>query len=68
MALPLVRLDTTIADLYHNHGIHGPFLATIHVVFAHMDLHPEFPRETVYPEDEEPVAYGANEKEIDKLR
>ncbi|KAI9787513.1 MAG: hypothetical protein M1839_000043 [Geoglossum umbratile] len=68
MALPLTRLDTTIADLYRNHGIHGPFLTTIQAVFAHMDLHPEFPRETVYPEDEEPVAYDANEKEIDSLR
>ncbi|KAI9767976.1 MAG: hypothetical protein M1840_005288 [Geoglossum simile] len=68
MAMPLVRLDTTVADLYRNHGIHGLFLATTHGVFAHMDLHPEFPRETVYPEDEEPVPYGTNEQERAKLK
>jgi hypothetical protein len=68
MAMPLVRLDTTVADLYRNHGIHGPFLATILPVFAHMDLHPEFPRETVYPEDAEPAPYNENEQEIAKLR
>lgn len=68
MALPSVRLDTTVADLYGKHGIHGLFTATTHCVFAHMDLHPEFLRETVYPEDEEPVPYGADEQEIANLR
>ena len=68
MAMPLVRLDTTIADLYRDHGIQGPFLATTHAVFAHMDLHSEFPRETVYPEDEEPGLYGLNEQDIAKTR
>jgi hypothetical protein len=68
MAIPLVRLDTTIAGLYRNHGIHGPFIASIHAVLAHMDLQPNFPRETVYPKDEEPVSHGANEQEVEKLR
>ncbi|MCJ1266244.1 hypothetical protein MMC22_006127 [Lobaria immixta] len=62
------RLDTTVADLYRDHGIHGRFTATTHCVFGHMDLHPQFPRETVYPEDEEPVPYGANKQEIARLK
>ena len=33
-----------------------------------MDLHPEFPRETVYPEDEELVPYGANKQKIVRLK
>lgn len=63
-----VRLDTTLADLYHEHGIKGPFIVTTHCVFGHMDLHPEFPRELMYPEDEEPVPYSNDEQEIARLR
>lgn len=62
------RLDTTVADLYRDHGIPARLTATTHCVFGHMDLHSEFPRETVYPEDEEPVPYGTNEQEIARLR
>ncbi|RYP40286.1 hypothetical protein DL767_001829 [Monosporascus sp. MG133] len=40
----------------------------MYCVFAHMDLHPEFPKETVYPEDEEPVPYSDNKSEQDRLR
>ena len=62
------RLDTTVADLYRDHGIHGRFIATTHCVFGHLDLHPELSRETVYPEDEEPVPYGGNEEELARLK
>jgi ATP-grasp domain len=68
MAMPLVRLDTTVADLYRNHGIHGPFIAITQPVFANIDLHPEFPRELIYPEDEEPFLSDESEDEIAKLR
>lgn len=41
----------------------------MYCVFGHMDLHPAFPRELVYPEDEEPVPYCVeDEREIAKLR
>ncbi|RYP71223.1 hypothetical protein DL771_004915 [Monosporascus sp. 5C6A] len=40
----------------------------MYCVFTHMDLHPEFPKETVYPEDEEPVPYSDNKSEQDRLR
>ncbi|KAJ4396741.1 hypothetical protein N0V93_000963 [Gnomoniopsis smithogilvyi] len=40
----------------------------MYCVFGHMDLHPCFPRELVYPEDEEPVPYADDEKEIARLR
>ncbi|TPX11665.1 uncharacterized protein E0L32_007644 [Thyridium curvatum] len=63
-----VRLDTTLADLYREHGIKGPFIVTTHCVFGHMDLHPEFPRELMYPEDEEPVPYSNDKQEIARLR
>ncbi|KAJ4411256.1 hypothetical protein N0V82_009072 [Gnomoniopsis sp. IMI 355080] len=63
-----IRLDTTLADLYRECGIQGPFIVTMYCVFGHMDLHPCFPRELVYPEDEEPVPYANNEKEIERLR
>ncbi|ORY61574.1 uncharacterized protein BCR38DRAFT_459420 [Pseudomassariella vexata] len=63
-----IRLDTTLADLYRANGIEGPFIVTMYCVFGHMDLHPEFPRELVYPEDEEPVPYANDEKEIAHLR
>lgn len=67
-AEPLIRLDTTLSDLYKANGIKGPFVVTMHCVFGFMDLHSEFPRETVYPEDEEPVPYTSNQTEIDRLR
>ena len=66
--MPTIRLDTTLADLYRDHGIHGSFTTSTHCVFAHMDLHPNFPREAVFPEDEEPVPYGADEQEIARLK
>ena len=61
-------LDTTLADLYRQVGIKGSFIVTMYCVFGHMDLHPEFPRELVYPEDEEPVPYSNDEQEHIKLR
>ena len=63
-----IRLDTTVADLYRAHGIRGHFIATMHWVFSHTDLHPGFPRETVYPEDEDPIPYNANEQETAHLK
>lgn len=63
-----IRLDTTLADLYRECGIPGPFIVSMYCVFGHMDLHPCFPRELVYPEDEEPVPYADNEEEIARLR
>lgn len=66
--MAFVQLDTTLADLYHAHGIPGLFIATTHCVFGHLDLDPEWPRETVYPEDEEPVPYGSDEREISQLK
>jgi hypothetical protein len=63
-----IRLDTTLADLYREHGIQGNFVFATHCVFAHLDLHPNFPRETTYPEDEEPVPHGDDEQEISRLR
>jgi hypothetical protein len=65
---PTIRLDTTLADLYHEHGIPGAFTATTYCVFGHMDLDPAFPRELTYPEDEEPVPYSTNPAEITRLR
>lgn len=68
-AEPFIKLDTTIADIYEANGIKGPFIVTMYCVFGQMDLHPSFPRELVYPEDEEPVPYDPNnQKELDKLR
>ncbi|CAN8098565.1 unnamed protein product [Discula destructiva] len=63
-----IRLDTTLADLYRECGIPGPFVVTMYCVFGHMDLHPSFSRELVYPEDEEPVPYTDDEQEIARLR
>lgn len=63
-----VRLDTTLADLYRECSIPGPFIVTMYCVFGHLDLHPSFPRERVYPEDEEPVPYSDDEKEIARLK
>ncbi|POS74640.1 solid-state culture specific ATP-grasp domain-containing protein [Diaporthe helianthi] len=64
-----IRLDTTLAELYQANGIPGPFIVTMYCVFGHMDLHPAWPRELVYPEDEEPVPYSPeNEQEIARLR
>lgn len=63
-----IKLDTTLADLYREHGIEGSFIVTMYCVFGHMDLHPSFPREIVWPEDEEPVPYSDDEKEIARLR
>ncbi len=65
---PRVRLDTTLAELYRANGILGDFIVTMYCVFAHMDLHPAFPRETVYPEDEEPVPFSDDRGEQDHLR
>lgn len=66
---PRIRLDTTLADIYEANGIKGPFVVTMYCVFGHMDLHPAFPRESVYPEDEEPVPYDANnQKDLERLR
>lgn len=58
-----IRLDTTLAELYRENGIRGPFIVTMYCVFGHMDLHPAFPRELVYPEDAEPVPYAADDEE-----
>ncbi|KAI3396004.1 hypothetical protein diail_575 [Diaporthe ilicicola] len=64
-----IKLDTTLAELYSANGIRGPFIVTMHCVFGHMDLHPAWPSELVYPEDEEPVPYCAeNKQEIARLR
>lgn len=65
---PRVRLDTTLAELYRANGISGDFIVTMYCVFAHLDLHPAFPRETVYPEDEEPVPFSDDREEQDRLR
>lgn len=64
-----IQLDTTLAELYQANGIQGPFIVTMYCVFGHMDLHPAWTRELVYPEDEEPVPYSTeNEQEIARLR
>lgn len=64
-----IQLDTTLAELYQANGIKGPFIVTMYCVFGHMDLHPAWPRELVYPEDEEPVPYcPENKQEIARLR
>ncbi|KAI0133922.1 hypothetical protein BJ170DRAFT_716187 [Xylariales sp. AK1849] len=66
--MKIIQLDTTLADLYRENGIDGPFVSTMYCVFAHMDLHPAFPRELVYPEDEEPVPFSEDEQEKDRLK
>lgn len=63
-----IRLDTTLAELYRNHGIKGPFIVTMYCVFGHLDLHPSFPREICYPEDEEPVPFSDDKSEQDRLK
>jgi hypothetical protein len=64
-----LQLDTTLADLYRENGIEGQFIVTMYCVFGQMDLHPSFPRELVYPEDEEPVPFTeGDEKEKARLR
>ena len=63
-----IQLDTTVADLYRAHGIVGPFIATTHCVFAHLDLHFEIPREAVYPEDEDSRSYGLTEQDAARVR
>ncbi|KAK8050532.1 ATP-grasp domain-containing protein [Apiospora phragmitis] len=66
--LPVVHLDTTLADLYRENGIHGSFIVTMYCVFGHLDLHANFPRELTWPEDEEPVPYSDDPSEQDRLR
>ncbi|KAK8026685.1 hypothetical protein PG991_003741 [Apiospora marii] len=67
--LPTVHLDTTLADLYREHGIRGPFVVTMYCVFGGLDLHAHFPRERVWPEDEEPVPYPDDDRAAqDRLR
>lgn len=63
-----IRLDTTLTDLYRTNGIPGPFIVTMYCVFGHLDLHPAWTRELVYPEDEEPVPYSDDRKEIARLQ
>jgi hypothetical protein len=63
-----IQLDTTLADLYRDHGIDGDFIVTMYCVFGYMDLHPAFPRELIFPEDEEPVPYSDDEQEKARLR
>ncbi len=65
---PLIELDTTVAELYYKHGIEGPLITSTYCSFAQMDLHPEFPRETIFPEDEEPVPHTSDETEQKRLR
>ncbi|KAM7189028.1 hypothetical protein V8F20_010331 [Naviculisporaceae sp. PSN 640] len=68
---PKITLDTTLADLYRQHGLSpkGPFIVTTHCVFGHLDLHPNYPRELTYPEDVEPVPFDdSNEDEKTRLR
>lgn len=68
-AASTIQLDTTLAELYQANGIPGPFVVTMYCVFGHLDLHPAWPRELVYPEDEEPVPYSpGDEQEIARLR
>ncbi|KAK8139113.1 hypothetical protein PG984_002493 [Apiospora sp. TS-2023a] len=66
--LPTIHLDTTLADLYREHGIPGSFVVTMYCVFGGLDLHPSFPREVVWPEDEEPVPYSDDPVEQERLR
>ncbi|KAK7965268.1 hypothetical protein PG996_000377 [Apiospora saccharicola] len=66
--LPTIHLDTTLADLYREHSIPGSFVVTMYCVFGGLDLHPSFPREVVWPEDEEPVPYSDDPAEQDRLR
>ena len=67
--LPTIHLDTTLADLYRAHGLRGPFVVTMYCVFGQLDLHAHFPRELVWPEDEEPVPYSDDDPaEQDRLR
>jgi hypothetical protein len=68
MALPSVRLNTTVANLYDNYNIYGLFIAIIYCVFIYINLHFKFPRKTVYLEDEEPVSYNIDKQEIANLR
>jgi hypothetical protein len=63
-----IQLDTTLTDLFHQHGIEGDFVFATHCIFAHLDLHPNFPGETTFAEDEEPVPHGDDEQEIYRLR
>ena len=66
--MTFIHLDTTVADLYREHGIVGPFIATTHCVFAQLDLHPEIPREVVYPEDEDSTSHGTTEQDASRAR
>ncbi|KAK8088080.1 hypothetical protein PG997_003041 [Apiospora hydei] len=66
--LPGVHLDTTLADLYRENGIHGAFIVTMYCVFGHLDLHANFPREITWPEDEEPVPFSDDPAEQERLR
>ncbi|KAI0171438.1 hypothetical protein BJ166DRAFT_495284 [Pestalotiopsis sp. NC0098] len=40
----------------------------MYCVFGHLDLHPSFPREICYPEDEEPVPFSDDKSEQDRLK
>lgn len=63
-----VQLDTTLAELYRRYGIDGRFIVTMYCVFGRLDLHPNFPRELVWPEDEEPVPFSDDAAEQARLR
>ena len=58
--MPSTILDTTLAELCSENGITRNLIITTHCVPNHMDLHPEFPRELVYLDDEEPFPYNEN--------
>jgi hypothetical protein len=65
---PLVVLDHTLADLFYAAGVRQPLIASTYHPWAHIDTHPNWPRETVYPQDEDPDVYGSTEEEKVRFR
>lgn len=63
-----IQLDTTLAELYRQYGIDGRFIVTMYCVFGRLDLHPNFPRELAWPEDEEPVPFSDEADSQARLR
>lgn len=66
--MPSVELDNTVADLCRTHSITEHLIAMTHCVFAQLDLHPEIPRESVYPEDGDSTAHETTQQDADRMR
>ncbi|KOS42427.1 hypothetical protein ACN38_g6676 [Penicillium nordicum] len=64
----VVELDTTLAELYANHGLPGPIVVDLYRIYTHIDLHDNFPRESVFVEDEDPSTYCSEEEDLPRFK